>query len=77
MSRIVTPADSIRITIDGLTGKVDLKTSREMPGMYVVLILTQLAASLCEQGLREQVMASKVTATDFSEQSLKTNASDK
>ncbi len=41
----------IQITVSNDTGDIQLATSRDVPGLYVVWVLAQLQATLATQGL--------------------------
>jgi hypothetical protein len=41
----------IQITVSNDTGDIQLATSRDVPGLYVVWVLAQLQAQLATQGL--------------------------
>lgn len=48
---VLPPEDVITIRRNNSDGRVDFKMSRDMPFPEVAMILSKLAANICEQGL--------------------------
>lgn len=61
---IVSPKDMIVVEIDGLTGRVEMKLSRTLPGLYVLQVLTQLCANLAGAALQQEMQKIVLTGKD-------------
>jgi hypothetical protein len=57
MSKIITPVDEIRIQIDNTKSPapVNMILSRDLPGLYVITILSRLIDTLATNGLMSGV----------------------
>jgi hypothetical protein len=69
MSRIITPTDTITITIDNRAAppQANMTLSRDMPAPYVVMILSRLIVGLME-GVMRQLVTGSLPGTQHSTQ---------